>query len=188
MARRHDRLPVYGAGRNRPTSWWRRLLDHLVRSGLVRHDPEHGGLSLTKRGEAVLAGSERVTAPAEKAVAVRPGRAIEYDAVLFEQLRQLRRELAADAGVPPYVIFSDRTLAEMATFFPASPHSLLAVHGIGEHKAAQYGAAFLAAIRTYCSQNGLAERPRPANRPPVPVGRHPPAIGGRPVQRGAHAG
>ena len=83
-----------------------------------------------------------------------------FDEALFEQLRRLRRELAAAANVPPYVILSDRTLVEMATFYPQTPAALLAINGVGQAKLERYGEPFLAVIRTYCSEHGIAEQPQ----------------------------
>ena len=68
------------------------------------------------------------------------------DAALFEQLRALRREIAHDEGVPPYVVFSDATLREMARLRPRDEAELLDVKGVGEKKLARYGKRFLAAI------------------------------------------
>lgn len=89
-----------------------------------------------------------------------------YDAGLFERLRALRREIAEANNLPPYIIFSDRSLVEMATYFPASESSFLAIHGAGERKLAQYGQRFLAAIGAYAAEHGLSERPRSSNAGP----------------------
>jgi ATP-dependent DNA helicase RecQ len=82
-------------------------------------------------------------------------------------LRSLRRELADAADLPPYVVFSDRSLVEMAACFPQSPQSFLAIHGVGQRKLTAYGERFLAVIRVYCAERGLAERPGAAPPPPV---------------------
>jgi RecQ family ATP-dependent DNA helicase len=83
----------------------------------------------------------------------------EFDRDLFEQLRALRRRLAEDARVPPYMIFGDKTLQEMARCFPRSLERLDHVSGVGASKLAQYGETFLAVIRAYADERGLAERP-----------------------------
>ncbi|MFZ2804707.1 MAG: RecQ family ATP-dependent DNA helicase [Patescibacteria group bacterium] len=84
--------------------------------------------------------------------------ATDYDEELFEQLRSLRRRLASANGVPPYVVFGDRTLQEMAQLFPQRTESLGSVFGVGSRKLEQYGPQFLAAIRTYAEPKGLADR------------------------------
>ncbi len=79
---------------------------------------------------------------------------------LFEILRSKRKELADESGVPPYVIFSDRTLIEMAVFFPQSSDSLLDIHGVGTVKCNKFGDLFLNIIRCYCRENQIEERPK----------------------------
>ncbi len=69
--------------------------------------------------------------------------------------------MADEAGVPPYVIFSDRTLAEMCAYYPQSAASLLNISGVGQVKLAQYGEAFLEVIGPFCEKRGLEERPHP---------------------------
>ncbi len=86
--------------------------------------------------------------------------AIEHDAKLFNLLRQKRKALADAANVPPYVIFSDRSLVEMAAYFPQNQPSLSQIYGVGERKLAQYGHDFLLLIRAYCKEHGIAEKPK----------------------------
>lgn len=159
---RHDQAPEYGTGSTRSAEAWRDLADEFIRQGLVTQDMGHGNLTLTEKGIAVLRGAP-VSVAAETP---RPVAAEAYDAALFEQLRTLRRKLAEAANVPPFVIFSDRSLAEMAACYPQSPGRFLAIHGVGERKLAQYGDAFLDVIRAYCGERGLQERPAAA---PAPV-------------------
>ena len=162
LSRHHDRLPEYGTGQEHPAAEWRRLADEFIRLGLLEQDMEHGSLRLTPRGQAALDGAEvHVPAAAPRAAAA-PATEPAHDAALFARLRALRRELADAADLPPYVVFSDRSLTEMATCFPQSEASFLAIHGVGRRKLAQYGERFLAAIRAYCAEHGLAERPKTA--------------------------
>jgi len=170
---RHDQLREYGAGGDRPAHEWRRLAEQFIRLGLVQQDMEHGSLRLTPKGNAVLRGEKvfvAVEAPSLPAAAVAE---TTYDTELFGRLRTLRRELADAADLPPYVIFSDRSLAEMATCFPQSPESFVAIHGVGQRKLAQYGERFLGQIRAYCAEKGLTERSRqpeasgPTRRTPI---------------------
>src|SRR5262249_50594555 len=78
------------------------------------------------------------------------------DRGLFEHLRKLRREIADERGVPPFVIFSDATLREMARLRPGSPRTFLRVRGVGEHKMKDLGPHFLQAIESYCSSHQLS--------------------------------
>ena len=85
---------------------------------------------------------------------------LEYHRGLFAILRQKRKEMADEAGVPPYVIFSDRTLTEMAAYYPQSRESLLTISGVGQVKAQQYGDAFLAVLVDYCQRHDFKEKPK----------------------------
>jgi ATP-dependent DNA helicase RecQ len=77
---------------------------------------------------------------------------------LFTQLRQKRKALADEANVPPYVIFNDRSLAEMATYYPQSIASFGQIHGVGQSKLEKYADIFLPLIQAYCQANNLAEK------------------------------
>ena len=89
---------------------------------------------------------------------------VNYDHDLFETLRQKRKDLADTAGVPPYVIFSDRTLVEMATYFPQSQASLLEINGIGEVKLKRYGGIFLSLIVDFCRKHDIQPIKKPDAR------------------------
>jgi ATP-dependent DNA helicase RecQ len=75
-----------------------------------------------------------------------------YDEGLFERLRALRKQLADERGVPPYVIFGDASLVQMARHKPLDERALLAIHGVGVHKLEQYGAAFLRVIAAHADE------------------------------------
>jgi ATP-dependent DNA helicase RecQ len=75
-------------------------------------------------------------------------------------LRQKRKEIADEAGVPPYVIFSDKTLVEMAAYYPQSISSLLKISGVGQVKLQQYGETFVEVIQAYCTKHDLKEKPK----------------------------
>jgi ATP-dependent DNA helicase RecQ len=164
LARGHQRLPAYGSGKALSAERWRRIAAQLMSLGLLEQDMDFGGLRLTDKGRDVLAQSAPVSIPAERPAGRRAaaGGVLtgEYDEALFEQLRELRRSLAAAANVPPYVVFSDRSLAEMATYYPQSHTGFLAINGVGERKLAEYGERFLALIGQYCAEKGLQERAR----------------------------
>ncbi|WP_310497691.1 DNA helicase RecQ [Sandarakinorhabdus sp.] len=149
----HDRLSVFGIGADVPDSEWKRLARQLeVAEALVR-EPEHGGLMLGPRARAILKGEAGVamtraapktaerTAKAASMAQVNP-----RDAALFEALRAIRRQLAAEASLPPYVIFHDSTLRAMAASRPGTLAEMARVPGVGDRKLSAYGEAFLAAI------------------------------------------
>ncbi len=161
----HERLSTYGIGRDRSRTVWRHLADELVRLGLIAQDPaRHNIVALTDAGRRVLAERSAVVVRAAAAepsasAAGRRGRAVaaggaadddSYDRDLFAALRALRREIAAERDVPPYVVFSDAVLRAMARDVPRTPAQLRAISGVGEKKLADFGARFLEAIAAQC--------------------------------------
>ncbi len=154
---RHDELSTYGLLANRTTAEVRAWIEQLV--GLdhlrVRGD-RYPTLYLSPTGIEVMKGEREVVLfalpskpkPARRRRAGADPLALEdADEVLFESLRALRRELARARGVPPYIIFNDRTLAAMAATKPSTPEDLLEIKGVGEKKARDLGPAFLERIR-----------------------------------------
>jgi ATP-dependent DNA helicase RecQ len=163
--RGHDKLSTYAIGREYSRNQWRRLARQLLHQGFMLQDMEYGGLKLTPRAWELFRGQRTFQGvpPAEEATrehapAHRPEAHPHYAPELFARLRHERKRLADEAQVPPFVIFSDKTLMEMAARFPRSTQSMLAVNGVGQVKAQRYGALFLDIIRNYCAENGIAER------------------------------
>ncbi|WP_202906257.1 DNA helicase RecQ [Ectothiorhodospira magna] len=153
----HDRLGVFGIGRDLTVNEWRGIFRQLIARGLLTVDLEgHGGLHLNPSCRPVLRGEvplmlRKETRPPKPSREPRRSRALELDSPedhrLFEALRQCRRRLADQQGVPPYMVFSDATLHHMAQ---ARPHSLAAmanISGVGEKKLESYGLVFLEVIR-----------------------------------------
>jgi ATP-dependent DNA helicase RecQ len=161
LSRRHDRLPAYGTGREFSAEQWRDHVRQFIEQGLVEQDLQFGGLRLTPKSQQVLGGEKIFVRrqPAPEVVAIREGERTEHDPELFEQLRRKRRELADQAGVPAYIIFSDRALVEMATLLPRTSEQFLAINGVGEAKLANYGESFLQLIREHCAAHGIPDAP-----------------------------
>ncbi|MEO1317232.1 MAG: DNA helicase RecQ [Pseudomonadota bacterium] len=153
----HDRLKTFGVGQKWSDGAWKGWLRQLFAQGLCGIDGErHGAWYVTEAGWEVLKGGrEVVLRPAEAAKkgtsgakAPKPVLAGD-DAPLFEAMRALRRELAAEAGVPPYVVFSDRTLIALAEARPTTPEAMASVDGVGRVKLQKFGEAFLEIIRVH---------------------------------------
>ncbi|HTW84874.1 MAG TPA: DNA helicase RecQ [Candidatus Sulfotelmatobacter sp.] len=152
----HDRLSTYGIGKDRDRTAWRHLADELLRLGLISQDPaRHNVVGLTDAGRRALV--ERTPIVVREAVAHVPARrtrsargagddAAEYDQNVFGVLRTLRRQIAGERDVPPYVVFSDAVLRAMARELPRTAAQLRAISGVGEKKLADFGARFLDAI------------------------------------------
>jgi ATP-dependent DNA helicase RecQ len=152
---RHDELPTFGVGSEHDERSWRSVARQLVAGGYLTTDQEgYGSLKLTPRSAAVLRGDETVQlrhdprpAPKKRSSKGRAAsRAIELsggDVDLFEALRSTRLELAREQEVPPYVIFHDATLLEMARDKPRSLEAMGGISGVGATKLERYGKVFL---------------------------------------------
>ncbi|WP_165006119.1 MULTISPECIES: DNA helicase RecQ [unclassified Enterococcus] len=140
-----EKLSTYGLLQKKSQKEILQLIEYLISGGyLVSVSGEYPVLKVTELGIQVLKGKESVYRKEPKKVQqLADG---ETDA-LFETLRELRTDLAADAGVPPYVVFSDATLKEMCRLRPASRLEMLQIKGVGQSKLDKYGEAFLAAIK-----------------------------------------
>ncbi|HET9429486.1 MAG TPA: DNA helicase RecQ [Allosphingosinicella sp.] len=140
----HHRLSVFGIADEEEQALVKPVARALLARDALRSD-DFGGLSFGPGAKPILKGETKLEIVVPPKRARRPRRSREeYDHdPLFEALRARRRELAAEAGVPPYVIFHDSTLREMATSKPASLHALARVSGVGEAKLERYGAAFV---------------------------------------------
>ncbi len=156
----HDRLSTYGIGSGRSAEDWSGLIRQLIHHGYLTQDvARYSVLTLTEAARPLLRGEERLElARPRLRVKVQPkkGRAklgdFDYDEVLFERLRVVRKRLADAEGVPPFVIFGDAALAEMATAMPTDEAALLAVNGVGKHKLRRFGSEFLDEIISYAGR------------------------------------
>ena len=150
----HDRLSTYGIGADMSDAEWSSLTRQLIHLGFLSQDvANYSVLKLTKKSRPVLRGDQplRLARPrirqAKKKKRARSAIGLDAaDEALFESLRALRKRLAEDQGVPPYVIFGDATLVEMSQRKPADEAGLLDITGVGQVKLERYGAEFLEAI------------------------------------------
>lgn len=125
------------------------LIDYLTATGyLTASGGQFPVLKVTTLGADVLQGKEKVS----RKISINATKALSENDDLFEALRQLRRELAEKQGVPPFVIFSDKTLHEMSAVMPTNDSQMLDVKGVGENKLNKYGEQFLDVISNYQEQ------------------------------------
>jgi ATP-dependent DNA helicase RecQ len=159
----HDRIPTFGAGKELDRNAWRSVVRQLVAAGLLVVEVDgYGGLRPAGAARDVLRGERSVPLRRDTVAPVRSRRerrkpptvatTSDADPRLFEKLRAKRTELARAQSVPPYVVFSDRSLLEMAAARPADLAAMRAVHGVGDTKLARYGDAFLAVIREHAAE------------------------------------
>ncbi|MCB8932295.1 MAG: DNA helicase RecQ [Chthonomonadaceae bacterium] len=149
----HHRLPTYGQGADRSTEHWASVIRQLIHHGyLVQDVAKFGVLKLTPKTRPILHKEQglQLAVPQERIARRRSKRKPTADHAaddpLFQALRAVRKEIADAAGVPPYVVFGDATLKEMAARKPRTLESMLEVSGVGLHKLKKYGDRFLEAI------------------------------------------
>lgn len=150
----HAELSTFGIGANQSKAQWLALAAELTRLGYIEQDVVHRTVILTHDGVRALREKRTVEYVAPRAVpstSKRKGRAaanalIQGNDDLFETLRRLRKSIADDAGVPPYVVFSDATLREFARHQPTTLAAFRDISGVGDVKLERYGEAFVAAI------------------------------------------
>jgi len=158
---RHEQLSTYGLMKGTDRKSLTNMLYQLIDDGLLeRSTEEFPVLRLNDASREVLRGSRavRLLQPKTKVKKTRFDEKSweSVDSGLFETIRNLRRRLAEERGVPAYVIFSDATLRDMARVRPGSPGALLGIRGVGERKLADLGERFLEEIKNYCHANRLA--------------------------------
>jgi ATP-dependent DNA helicase RecQ len=167
LSRGHDTLSVYGIGKDHSLEEWRGVARALLHQGFIEETQDgYSVLSLNARSAEVLRQeiAVRIAAPAkrQRASAAAPGTvAASQDAELFDHLRALRKRLADEHGLPPYVVFHDATLRKMVERRPLTLDQFAELPGVGQAKLARYGEHFIAAIGR--AANGRAADGRSAN-------------------------
>ena len=168
LALGHDRLSVYGVARETSRAELHEIVSLLEVAGLVRRSADqYRTLAVTPNGRDFLRQREPLTLTRVKRVEadVPHSRAgvdhLDFDRDLFARLRDLRFRLAQTRNVPPYVIFGDRSLQEMAAYVPQSRESFSSISGVGRVKLDDFADEFLDVIRGYAESHGLSERKKP---------------------------
>ena len=165
VAARHDQLSVFGKGPARTKRDWQSLIRQLVAATFLAEDANYGGLSIAPRGRELIGGRERF---GYRAIAFGQGRkerlkvavngsGVAADEDLLGRLKRRRMELARDRRVPAYVIFSDRSLIDMAEKRPRTIEEFAAIHGVGRSKLAEFADTFLEVLAA--DANGRVLRP-----------------------------
>ena len=157
----HDKLSVYGIGADQPDGHWRQLAEHLIHEGTIATSADQfRTLHLTPQSKQILKGELEITMPISR-VASSPSTSSRssssrvelelgpIDQELFEKLRAIRKQLADDQGVPPYVVFGDKSLRQMAAKLPTNDQAFLTISGVGQTKLDKYGEVFMAMIREH---------------------------------------
>lgn len=174
----HKQLSVYGIGRDKPKEEWMHYTRELLHFGyLKKSDGTYPVIQLTDKSQAVLFKGEKVllTAPVQTTLSREPAiyQQHAYEKELFEQLKKLRNQLAHADNVPAYLIFSDSTLLDLATYLPLDRKDLPGISGFGAFKIEKYGLPFLELIQDYCRDHGLVsqmqlQKPQRSRKSPQP--------------------
>ncbi|WP_024336702.1 DNA helicase RecQ [Desulfotignum balticum] len=174
---RHHLLSTYGIGKEVSKKQWFYLSRQFQSKGFVQREDNYGGLTLTPEAWGVLKKETRVSGwldprhrlSQSSEAATGTGHAEStphpHHPDLFELLRQKRKELADEAGVPPYAVFPDKTLMELATFFPRTETEFLNTFGVGKTKLEKYGPDFMALITEFCTTHAISDVPE--RKPPA---------------------
>lgn len=163
----HDELSTYGIGMEWSKSQWIQLARLLLRQDYLAKDPKYGSLILKEPAKKVLEGHENVFGTLDRTEATIGDEARsrtaskvenEYDEKLFELMREKRKKLADQKGIPPYAIFPDTTLMEMAYYFPETDEQMMQIYGVGSVKLKRYGKTFGKIIKDYLEENDVQSR------------------------------
>ena len=151
----HDQLSVYGIGKDQSQDYWVSVIRQLIHLGLIKQNiVNNSALQLTEEARPVLRSEMKLelatprltfsaSAYSQKQTTAR------YDKDLFARLRFLRKQIADKENIPPYVVFNDATLEEMAQFTPTTKAEMLDINGVGERKLERFGDAFMHLIQSH---------------------------------------
>ncbi len=159
---RHQNLSTYGIGEQYTKKQWQAYVRELIQQGyLTIVGGQYPTLKLTEKSKDVLFNGEKVNLTIYKEITptVAKDADLKLHKDLFERLRQLRKRIADERNVPPYIIFQDKTLKDMATRIPTTWSQLGSIFGMGESKLKRYGPRFLKEIIAYAQQIGLEIEP-----------------------------
>ncbi len=156
LSNKHNVLSTYGIGKEYSSKQWLKFIRELVQLGFLDREEQYSVLKLNDKSRDILFRQDKVmlTKPMKEEILVQIAATTDehFEAQLFELLRALRKQLADSERVPPYVIFHDTTLKEMATVLPTDELHLQTITGIGERKLKKYGKQFLDLIKDYVSK------------------------------------
>lgn len=151
----HEQLSVYGIGKEQSQHYWQNVVRQLIHLGLIYQNiANHSALQLTESARPFLRGEKTLQLALPRlgistTTFMQKQASHRYDKDLFARLRFLRKQIADKENIPPYIVFNDATLQEMAEFLPASKIEMLEINGVGERKFERFGQAFMALIKEH---------------------------------------
>ena len=160
-AHRIDEQDFFGIGKDKDDAYWMALLRQVMVNGLIRKDIEtYGVMFITDKGKEFLKEVPSFMMTEDHSYEEEPedinsANAVAADPILLDMLKDLRKKVAKQKGVPPFVVFQDPSLEDMALKYPITIQELTNVHGIGEGKAKKYGSEFVKLIERYVEENDI---------------------------------
>ncbi|RCH55727.1 DNA helicase RecQ [Mucilaginibacter hurinus] len=155
----HKQLKTYGIGADISKAQWQRYLREMQAYGYLKtSDDGFPVLKLTPKSDAVLKGTEKVELTESQIIEEKTTEIPPFESELLLMLKKVRFDLAERENVPPYVILSDATLQEIATYLPHSLDELRKISGFGDIKLARYGREFLESVKNYSAERGLSSK------------------------------
>lgn len=160
----HKELKTYGVGADiSQDEWFEYFRDLIAQDFLAQSEGQYPVITLTPKSWTVLRGEVnvelmKVTRQEDKRASLVSASELPYEQRLFDELKELRRRFAQHENVPPYVVFSDATLVELATYLPHTPDEMARISGVGDVKLSKYGADFVQLIAHYCDRQQLTSR------------------------------
>ncbi|UJP65917.1 DNA helicase RecQ [Mongoliitalea daihaiensis] len=152
----HQELSVYGIGKDRPEEFWKTLGGKLQQHGyLAEAGTIYPTFKLTQMAWEKLKGKEKILLPMEESLSSGKRSTVGHEEGLLDELKSLRIQLARKANIPPYAIFGDNSLIEMATYLPIDTDAFMTISGVGQIKAANYGTTFLKVIQAFVKKHQL---------------------------------
>lgn len=168
LSNNHHKLSVFGVGKELSKKQWQVLSHQLIRKEIVIRDNNYGSLKLSQPASDVLFNNKKVFGlikePDTKKKKLK-SIDLKYDQKLFELLRVKRKQIADQRNIPPFVIFADSSLIQMATDFPQTKNELLRISGVGVKKLESYGNIFLTIIKNYVKNTGVVKN----NKSTLPI-------------------
>ncbi|QEQ60315.1 DNA helicase RecQ [Haemophilus influenzae biotype aegyptius] len=158
IERQHDKLSVYGIGKDKSKEHWQSVIRQLIHLGFIQQvvGDFNATLQLTESAKPVLKGevslelaTPRISAISKIAHNPQPQGVANYDKDLFARLRFLRKQIADKENIPPYIVFNDATLQEMAQYMPTNNIEMLQINGVGSIKLERFGQPFMALIQEH---------------------------------------
>jgi ATP-dependent DNA helicase RecQ len=163
---RHETLEVFGTGKDQGVHYWNSLIRQMLLTGLIEKDiVEYGVLKITKKGDAFLKKPstykialhnlfEEANADDEEAIAATAAAGV-ADEALMGMLKELRKKVAKEKNLPPFVIFLESSLDDMATMYPTTQEELEKISGVSKGKAMRYGKQFIELVAAYVEENDI---------------------------------